>query len=297
MAEAIGPECDKPVVGIRPGEKIHEEMITASDSYNTVDLGRYFAILPMAGDISRRSYCETNGCCPVEPGFAYNSGSNERFLTVEELRALIREHVDPEFSVEMIPYGRQDISQDDIDAVVEVLRSDFLTQGPKVPEFEQQVVSYCGATHAVAVNSATSALHIARIALDVGPGDRVWTTPNTFVATANCARYCGAEVDFVDIDPRTYNLCPDALKRKLMEAERAGRLPKVVIPVHLSGQPCDLAAIHALGRRFGFRIIEDASHAIGGRYRGELIGNGRYSDITVFSFHPVKLITDRKSVV
>ena len=191
----------------------------------------------------------------------------------------------------MIPYGRQEITQADIDAVVEVLHSDFLTQGPMVPRFEETVAGYCGARHAVAVNSATSALHIACLALGLGPGDRLWTSPITFVASANCGLYCGAEVDFVDIDPRTYNLCPKALERKLVEAERKGRLPKIVVPVHLCGQPCDMQAIHALSQRFGFRIIEDASHAIGGKYRGEPIGNGRYSDITIFSFHPVKIIT------
>lgn len=191
----------------------------------------------------------------------------------------------------MIPYGRQEITQADIDAVVEVLRSDFLTQGPMVPRFEKAVADYCGAQHAVAVNSATSALHIACLALGLGPGDRLWTSPITFVASANCGLYCGAEVDFVDIDPRTYNLCPKALERKLVEAEQQGRLPKIVVPVHLCGQACDMQAIHALSQRFGFRIIEDASHAIGGKYRGEPIGNGRYSDITIFSFHPVKIIT------
>ena len=191
----------------------------------------------------------------------------------------------------MIPYARQDITQGDIDAVVEVLRSDFLTQGPVVPRFEQAVARYCGAQYAVAVNSATSALHLACLALGLGPGDRLWTSPITFVASANCGLYCGAEVDFVDIDPRTYNLCPLALERKLITAEREGRLPKIVIPVHLRGQPCDMQAIHALSRRFGFRIIEDASHALGSRYQGEPIGSGRYSDITVFSFHPVKIIT------
>ena len=191
----------------------------------------------------------------------------------------------------MIPYGRQDITQADIDAVVGVLQSDFLTQGPMVPRFEQSVAQHVGASHALAVNSATSALHIACLALGLGPGDRLWTTPVTFVASANCGLYCGAEVDFVDIDPRTYNLCPQALERKLVRAEREGRLPKVVVPVHLCGQPCDMQAIHALARRYGFKIIEDASHAIGGKYQGEFIGNGRYSDITVFSFHPVKIIT------
>lgn len=191
----------------------------------------------------------------------------------------------------MIPYGRQDISEADIQAVVEVLRSDFLTQGPAVPAFEQAVASYCGAQHAVAVNSATSALHIASLALGVGPGDWVWTSPITFVASANCALYCGAQVDFVDIDPHTYNLSVERLAEKLAQAEKSGCLPKVVIPVHLCGQPCDMAGIRALGQRYGFKIIEDAAHAIGGKYRGEPIGNSRYSDITVFSFHPVKIIT------
>lgn len=191
----------------------------------------------------------------------------------------------------MIPYGRQDITQADIEAVVQVLQSDFLTQGPMVPRFEQAVAGHVGAAHALAVNSATSALHIACLALGLGPGDLLWTSPVTFVASANCALYCGAEVDFVDIDPRTYNLCPQALEQKLQAAERLGRLPKVVVPVHLCGQPCDMQAIHRLAKRYGFRIIEDASHAIGGRYRGEFIGNCRFSDITVFSFHPVKIIT------
>lgn len=191
----------------------------------------------------------------------------------------------------MIPYGRQDISQVDIDAVLDVLKSDFLTQGPQVPRFEERVAQHVGASHALAVNSATSALHIACLALGLGPGDRLWTTPITFVASANCALYCGAGVDFVDIDPRTYNLCPRALAQKLEQAAREDRLPKVVVAVHLCGQPCDMQAIHALAQRYGFKIIEDASHAIGGKYRGEFIGNCRYSDITVFSFHPVKIIT------
>ena len=191
----------------------------------------------------------------------------------------------------MIPYGRQSIDEADIAAVIDVLRSDFLTQGPAVPAFEQAVASACSAKQAIAVNSATSALHLACLALDVGPGDFVWTSPITFVASANCARYCGADVDFVDIDPRTYNLSVASLAAKLEQAERAERLPKVLIPVHLCGQPCDMAGIHALGQQYGFKIVEDASHAIGGKYMGEPIGNGRYSDITVFSFHPVKIIT------
>ena len=193
--------------------------------------------------------------------------------------------------METIPYGRQQIGPEDIAAVEAVLRSDFLTQGPMVPRFEKVVADYCGARHAVAVNSATSALHVACLVLGLQRGDWLWTSPITFVASANCGLYCGAQVDFVDIDPRTYNLCPQALERKLVDAERGGRLPKVVVAVHLCGQPCNMAAIHALGQRYGFKIIEDASHAIGGKYKNEPIGNGCYSDITVFSFHPVKIIT------
>lgn len=191
----------------------------------------------------------------------------------------------------LIPYGKQSISDEDIAAVVAVLRSDFLTQGPVVPEFEKAVASYCGSAHGVAVNSATSALHIACMALGVGPGDLVWTSPITFVASANCARYCGADVDFVDIDPRTYNMSVACLSEKLERAKLSKRLPKVVIPVHLSGQSCEMQAIHALSQQYGFRIIEDASHAIGGSYQGEKVGSCRYGDITVFSFHPVKIIT------
>lgn len=191
----------------------------------------------------------------------------------------------------MIPYGKQDISQADIDAVLEVLQSDFLTQGPKVPEFEAKVANHMGAKHGLAVNSATSALHIACLALGLGEGEWLWTTPITFVASANCGLYCGAKVDFVDIDPQTYNLCPKKLAEKLEQAKHEDRLPKVLVAVHLCGQPCDMEAIHKLSQQYGFRIIEDASHAIGGKYRGEFIGNGRYSDITVFSFHPVKIVT------
>ena len=191
----------------------------------------------------------------------------------------------------MIPYGKQDINQADIDAVVEVLKSDFLTQGPKVPLFEDRVKAHCGAEYALAVNSATSALHIACLALGLGKGDMLWTTPITFVASANCALYCGAKVDFVDIDPDTYNLSPSILREKLIVAKKLGILPKVVVAVHLTGQSCDMEAIHALSQEYGFKIIEDASHAIGGRYKGKPIGNGQFSDITIFSFHPVKIIT------
>jgi dTDP-4-amino-4,6-dideoxygalactose transaminase len=217
----------------------------------------------------------------------------------------------------MIPYGSQDITQADIDAVIGVLRSDWLTQGPMVPRFEQAVADYCGVGYGVAVNSATSALHIACLALDVGPGDWVWTSPNTFVASANCALYCGAKVDFVDIDPRTYNMSVECLAVKLQQARAANRLPKVVIPVHFAGQPCDMPAIHKLSQKYSFKIIEDASHALGASYifAGSdeaasrqstttvnarqakqptdriTIGSCIHSHITVFSFHPVKIIT------
>lgn len=191
----------------------------------------------------------------------------------------------------VIPYGRQDINQSDIDAVVAVLKSDFLTQGPAVPAFEKLIADYSGAQYAVAVNSATSALHIACLALGVGNGDIVWTTPITFVASANCALYCGATIDFVDIDPLSYNISVEQLAEKLAVAKKIGKLPKVLIPVHLCGQPCDMESIYTLSQEYGFKIIEDASHAIGGKYKGEAIGNCRYSDITVFSFHPVKIIT------
>jgi UDP-4-amino-4,6-dideoxy-N-acetyl-beta-L-altrosamine transaminase len=191
----------------------------------------------------------------------------------------------------MIPYGRQDIDQADIDAVTEVLRSDWLTQGPAVPRFEAEVAGYCGAAHGVAVNSATSALHLACLALGLGPGDRLWTTPNTFVASANCGRYCGAEVDFVDIDARTYNLDAEALAAKLDHAARRGTLPKIIVPVAFAGQSCDMAAIRRVAEPHGCAIIEDASHAIGGRYREQPVGACAHADIAIFSFHPVKIIT------
>ena len=191
----------------------------------------------------------------------------------------------------MIPYGRQHISDDDIEAVIDVLKSDFLTQGPQVPEFEKSLTAHVGAKYALAMNSATSALHVACLALGLGKGDRLWTSPVTFVASANAGLYCGAIVDFVDIDPTTYNMCPTQLEIKLRQAEVEGNLPKVLIPVHLSGQSCDMRAIRQLCVKYGVKIIEDGSHAIGGRYLEEPIGNCAYSDITVFSFHPVKIVT------
>lgn len=191
----------------------------------------------------------------------------------------------------MIPYGRQTISDEDIKAVVDVLKSDYLTQGPVVPEFEQSVCEYTNSKYAVAVNSGTSALHIACLALGLGKGDWLWTSPNTFVASANCGLYCNARVDFVDIDSQTYNICTNKLESKLIQAKAENKLPKIVVPVHFAGQSCDMERIHKLSLKYGFKIIEDASHAIGGEYKGKPIGSCQYSDITVFSFHPVKIIT------
>ena len=194
-------------------------------------------------------------------------------------------------SIANIPYGRQDITESDIEAVVQVLRSEYLTQGPLVPLFEEKLCEQAEAKHAVVLNSGTSALHVACLALELGPGDILWTSPITFVASANCALYCGASVDFVDVEPDTALMSVSDLKRKLGQAEKNGRLPKIVVPVHLAGQPCDMKEIHALGQQYGFKIIEDASHAIGARYMQKPVGNCCYSDITIFSFHPVKLIT------
>jgi len=191
----------------------------------------------------------------------------------------------------MIPYGRQSLDQADVDAVVAVLQSDWLTQGPALERFEQAMASRCQADYAVAVCNATAALHIACLAAGLGPGDCLWTTPNTFLASANCGRYCGAQVDFVDIDPVTWNLDVRALAVKLEDAERAGTLPKVLIAVAFSGQSCDMSAIAPLARRYGFTVIEDASHAVGASYAGRPVGCGEFADMTVFSFHPVKIIT------
>lgn len=190
-----------------------------------------------------------------------------------------------------IPYGRQSISEEDVQAVLEVLKSDWLTQGPSVERFERAVADYCGARYAVAVNSATSALHIACLAAGLGPGHTLWTSPNTFVASANCGLYCGAEVDFVDIDPQTYNISVKELEKKLVTATLEGRLPKVVIPVHFAGQSCDMGTMAELSKKYGFAVIEDASHAIGGHYRNTQIGGCSFSEMTVLSFHPVKIIT------
>lgn len=191
----------------------------------------------------------------------------------------------------MIPYSRQDISEADINEVRKVLESNFLTQGPMVEKFEKSVTNYCGSLYGVAANSATSSLHIACLALDLGPGDWLWTSPNTYVSSANCGRYCGSKVDFVDIDPKTYNMSVKELEKKLIKAKSENKSPKVIIPVHFAGQSCDMKKIYNLSKEYNFKIIEDASHAIGGKYLDKSIGSCQYSDITVFSFHPVKIIT------
>ena len=194
-------------------------------------------------------------------------------------------------NMSFIPYSTQDINDADIDSVIDVLKSDFLTQGPKIPVFEKVVANYCGAKHGVAVNSATSALHIACLALELSKGDLLWTSPNTFVSSANCGLFCGAEVDFVDIDPKTYNICVNELEKKLVKAKLENKLPKILVPVHFAGQSCDMQRIYSLSKEYNFKIIEDASHAIGGKYLNKPVGDCRFSDITVFSFHPVKIIT------
>ena len=191
----------------------------------------------------------------------------------------------------MIPYGKQSILQEDIDSVIEVMNSEFLTQGPITTKFEKELSNYCNSKYSVAVVNATCALHIACLALDVKQGDIVWTSPISFVASSNAALYCGADVDFVDIEMDTYNMSVDSLEEKLIHSKKTGKLPKVVIPVHLAGQSCDMEKINELSKKYDFKIIEDASHAIGGEYLNEKVGSCKYSDITVFSFHPVKIIT------
>ncbi len=295
LAAAMAPALPVRIVGIRPGEKLHEIMCPADDSHLTLEFEDHFVIRPTIRFFHSEMDYTTNRLGengkPVAEGFEYTSDNNAQLLSVDEVldRGEPRE-VDgrPMAHDPVRPPGRHAA---DIDAVDAVLRSDFLTQGPAVARFERALAGYCGAAHAVAVaNSATAALHIACLALDLGPGDWLWTSPITFVASANCALYCGARVDFVDIDPRTYNLDPAALAQARAGGARR-TLPKVVVPVHFAGQSCDMAAIGALGKRYGFRIVEDASHAVGGRYRGVPVGSCAFSDITVFSFHPVKIIT------
>jgi UDP-4-amino-4,6-dideoxy-N-acetyl-beta-L-altrosamine transaminase len=194
-------------------------------------------------------------------------------------------------SAPFLPYGRQSIDEADIAAVVAVLQSDFLTQGPAIPRFEKSVTDWCGAKHGIAMSNGTATLHCAAKALGLGHGDYLWTSPITFVASANAGRYCGAKVDFVDVDPGTILMCPERLEQKLVQAEKDGKLPKIVVPVHFAGQSCDMPRIHALGQKYGFKIIEDAAHALGGEFEGEKIGNCRWSDAASHSFHPVKIIT------
>lgn len=295
LAEAVSPGSKKQEVGLLLGEKLHEELITKSDAMNAVMFKDYFVILPSMKlwDVDNFISTFDGAICPN--GFSYESASNSDWLTIEQLREIIVKKIDPTFRVNgihsNIPYGRQTISSQDIQAVNDVLQSDWLTQGPAIENFEVAVAGYCGAKYAVVVNSATSALHIACLAADLGPGDILWTTPNTFVASANCGVYCGAAVDFVDIDPTTYNMCVRQLEMKLISARQQGRLPKVIVPVHFSGQSCQMDRIAELAKEYGFVVIEDASHAIGAKFRGQAVGSCAYSDMAVFSFHPVKIIT------
>ena len=291
VATAIGPECRQELVGLRPGEKIHEEMITASDSFNTVDLGRYFSILPTAGLYSIDEYRERNGGTRGAGGLRLQqrreSALPERARTARADRA---ERDCLSIPMTSIPYSRQDITEQDVEAVASALRSDFLTQGPGVPTFEAAFAARHEVRHAVAVANATAGLHIACLALGLGPGDRAWTTPNSFVASANCVRFCGASVDFVDIDAATRNMSLPALRARLEVAARDGSLPKLVIPVDFAGLPCDLREMRELADRYGFRLLSDSSHATGASYQGRPIG-GQHAHATVFSFHAVKIVT------
>ena len=266
-------------------------MIGVEDSAYTYEYDDYYKILPVINNWSKDSLRINNGR-KVNEGFVYSSDTNVHWMSVKTLSDWIFKNMNKNRKyLILIPYGRQEVTQEDVDAVVDVLLSDFLTQGSKVPLFEKVVSEYCKVNYAVSTNSATSALHLACLALDLSPGDWLWTTPITFVASANCGLYCGAQVDFVDINPKTYNMSIESLKHKLIDAEIHGKLPKVIIPVHFAGQSCDMRAINALSKQYGFKIIEDASHAIGGKYQNTSVGSCKYSDITVFSFHPVKIIT------
>ena len=286
LAQSLAPTLPQRTIGIRPGEKLHELMITRDDSYEHDRVHRPLCNLPIDPLCRAAQLCGKRARRKSHPG-----ASGLRVLVGLESALSVRGR-DRGFELRsVIPYGRQLVDEADIAAVVAVLQSDWLTQGPAIPRFEQAVADYCGAALALAVGNGTMALHLACLAVGIGPGDLVWTSPNTFVASANCARYCGADVDFVDIDPQTLNLCPRRLAEKLHKAKQSGRLPKLVIPVHFAGRSCDMETIAALGREFGFRIVEDASHALGAQYRGDRVGAGRYADITTLSFHAVKLIT------
>ncbi len=295
VAEAIGPDCEKPIVGIRPGEKVHEEMITASDSFYTYDLGKYYTILPATHKWKIEDYIKKFGAKKVPMGFSYNSGDNKEWETVESLRDFNKRTCRSRIFCIMkaIPYGRQHIEQDDIDAVVSTLRADFLTQGPKVLEFEEKFAAYLGSKYAVAVNNATSGLHLAVLALNLKPGDRVITTPITFAASGNCVRYAEGEVWFADIDSDTYLLSLEKT-RQLIESKPSGFF-KGIIPVDFAGLPVDMENFRSLANQHDLWIIEDACHAPGGYFKDtngqkQMCGNGFYADMGIFSFHPVKHI-------
>ena len=293
LAKTIAPEAKIETIGIRPGEKLHEVLISEDEARDTVEWEDMFVVQPAHPWWTSAHWSIGK---KVPEGFRYASDTNPHQLTGEELRQWAADFPldrssDKPPQPRSLPYARQSINEADITAVVSVMRSDWLTQGPVITQFERRVADYCGARYAVAVANGTAALHLSCLALGLKPGQRLWTSPNTFVASANCGLYCGAEVDFVDIDPQTYNLSVPELTRKLAQAAKKDRLPSVVVPVDFAGQSCQLEAIHELARQYRFAVLEDAAHAFGGRYQDAPVGNCRFSDLTIFSFHPVKIIT------
>ena len=294
VANAIGPSIKKNIVGLRAGEKIHEDMILESDSINTFQNQKSYIII-YSEMKNKESFIIRNSLSKVKDNFSYCSNKNNKFLTVEEIRSLIRSNLDKNFyhyESKKIPYGYHEITEKDILSVVEVLKKSALTQGEKVPELESSLSKKVQSEYAVAVNSATSALHLSCLAMGLQKGDYLWTTPISFVSSANCALFCGASVDFVDIDLDTGLLSAvESLKKKLIQAEKNNNLPKILVPVHLGGASCDMEAIYKLSKKYNFKILEDASHALGGSYNNYKVGSCKYSDVTVFSFHPVKMIT------
>ena len=264
IAKSINPKLKLEYIGIRPGEKLHEEMIGFDDSYYTYEYKDYYKILPAINNWNLDKRIKKGKL--VAEGFSYTSNNNKKWMSIDQLRKWVKKYRKNRNKI-MIPYSKQEITNKDIAAVVKVMRSPWLTQGPMVEKFENMISKYSNAKYASAVNSATSALHLACMALNVGPGDWVWTSSNSFVASANCAIYCGAKIDFVDIDEKTFNICVKQLEIKLIKAKKEKNFPKVLIPVHFAGQPCDMEKIFTLSKQYKFKIIEDASHAIGAHYK------------------------------
>ena len=290
LAKAMAPDLELKFIGLRPGEKIHEIMCPADDSHLTIEFNDHFVIAPAIDFVDRtnsftKNFLDEEGVL-VPKGFEYNSGNNPVFLSLDEIKEMNEIAGYP-----MIPYGKQNLDAEDIQSVVDVLRSPLITQGKVVPAFERSIAERVGSKYSVAFISATSALHSACLALGLSKGDIGWTVPNSFVASANCILLTGAKVDFVDIDKRSNNISLEKLSEKLKTAKKRNKLPKVLIPVHFSGQPTIQEEIKKLSREYGFKILEDASHSIGASRNNEMVGSCKWSDITVFSFHPVKIIT------